>query len=845
MLADVIYRLIVLPLEYLYEVLFLVLQSFFGHNLVITLLGLSVSVTVLTLPLYSRAEKKRVEGLAVKESVKKWRNHIHDSFSGDERIMMKGYLNRVFHQGIRSELTAALPLLIQIPFFTAAYNFISGLPVLAENSFFGLFMLDKPDGMLSIGTVTLNVLPILMTIINVISTIIYLEKRPLKDGIQSFILAAVFLVLLYDSPSGLTLYWLSNNFISLLKNVFFRFMKSRILIKEKRSCKGLYTFKDILALNIDLALLFGALIPVLTISASPGDFVDVFDFVSPLHYVYTTAACYFGFFVIWGSFFYSLFRNDGYVNAVVSLLVISLFNTLFFGRGHGYISNVLVYDEAPFYNDTDITIGIIVVLTVCIVAAYAHKERKSVGRIIGYALLPAMVICILYGLVKIERGVKDVIKEGYADPDAQEDRLITLSRNEKNVVVIGLDRAIGALLPYLIKEKPQLKEMYDGFVWYPDTLSMGLVTRIGQPPLYGGYEYCFDNILKRTDKSRGQIIDEEMRLLPALFSKQGFNVTVCNDPLWQHATPWNELFSDLPNVKARVIDGKYVGHATFIDIDVERRYIFYSIFRTITPLFASDIYDNGYYNQIAKKSMVNRGFWKTYSSLLKLPELIDVKDDAQGAFLLLYNTSTHEPCILQQPDYVPAAEVDNSEYIDPDRFELEGQRLNVTKSLESHYHVNMAALLRIGEWLEYLKQEGVYDNTRIIIAADHGAPINVYGIDPIGIPGIEGVNPLLLVKDFDAHGFNVSDDFMTNADVPCLAVEGIIQDPVNPFTGNPLTMEPKKNKLAVAGGILEKDELDLLKKMGYDVDQSRTPVVTVHDSIFDMDNWEFYGMMEW
>ena len=32
---------------------------------------------------------------------------------------------------------------------------------------------------------------------------------------------------------------------------------------------------------------------------------------------------------------------------------------------------------------------------------------------------------------------------------------------------------------------------------------------------------------------------------------------------------------------------------------------------------------------------------------------------------------------------------------------------------------------------------------------------------------------------------------MTNADVPSIAMNGLIDNPVNPFTGNPVTSDPK------------------------------------------------------
>ena len=48
---------------------------------------------------------------------------------------------------------------------------------------------------------------------------------------------------------------------------------------------------------------------------------------------------------------------------------------------------------------------------------------------------------------------------------------------------------------------------------------------------------------------------------------------------------------------------------------------------------------------------------------------------------------------------------------------------------------------------------------------------------------IEYYFPLLLVKDFGSTEFTISDEFMTNADVPTLATQGLIENPTNPFTG--------------------------------------------------------------
>ena len=55
---------------------------------------------------------------------------------------------------------------------------------------------------------------------------------------------------------------------------------------------------------------------------------------------------------------------------------------------------------------------------------------------------------------------------------------------------------------------------------------------------------------------------------------------------------------------------------------------------------------------------------------------------------------------------------------------------------------------------------------------------------------LEWYYPLLLVKDFGSKEFVVSNEFMTNADVLTIATKNVINNPINPFTGNvPLEIE--------------------------------------------------------
>ena len=64
-------------------------------------------------------------------------------------------------------------------------------------------MRNRPDQLLRLGGLSLNLLPVLMTGINLLSGVLYTRGAPLKSKVQTFGIALVFLALLYSSPSGL------------------------------------------------------------------------------------------------------------------------------------------------------------------------------------------------------------------------------------------------------------------------------------------------------------------------------------------------------------------------------------------------------------------------------------------------------------------------------------------------------------------------------------------------------------------------------------------------------------------------------------------------------------------
>jgi membrane-anchored protein YejM (alkaline phosphatase superfamily) len=194
-----------------------------------------------------------------------------------------------------------------------------------------------------------------------------------------------------------------------------------------------------------------------------------------------------------------------------------------------------------------------------------------------------------------------------------------------------------------------------------------------------------------------------------------------------------------------------------------------------------------------------KSFMESYDVLENMSSMTNITDSGENTFLFLSNETTHDPAILKAPDYTPEDRVDNSTYdeANADRFTDGNRTLDVSNPYRmGAYHVNMSAILRLGEWLDFLKSSGVYDNTRIIIAADHGYSMGHSDDLKLDDSGDDHKDmyyyyPLLLVKDFNSTGFSVSEEFMTNADVPALALNGVVENPENPFTGKEINFSEK------------------------------------------------------
>ena len=308
------------------------------------------------------------------------------------------------------------------------------------------------------------------------------------------------------------------------------------------------------------------------------------------------------------------------------------------------------------------------------------------------------------------------------------------------------------------------------------------------------------------------------------FIEQGYKATVTDAPLANYSwIPDNSIFpKDISavNLSSRYAklwrknhDMEVTGYR--LSDTLKRNFLFFDFFRIAPVSLRGLLYKHGSWwnsNEDADKDEFST-FIKWYAVLDYLPELSDVVSDG-NSYIAMENDTTHELVWMQPPEYTLENKF-GSDYA------------------FIHFHVNAAALNRLGEWFEWMKENGVYDNTRIVIASDHGRKFENPLIDTdYDNAQICRYNSLLLFKDFGSRGdFTVDESFMSCADVPYLVTAGTSPTPANPFTKTPFDYNTKSSGFHVYSGPVEANQHGRNSFV-------LTEEYIVKDNIFKAENWE-------
>ena len=895
-MLNFLYTIFIYPVYMFVEFILFIANNITQDHIGLSIIILSLGINLITLPIYNVAEKWQEMERIIQKRMKPKVKDIKAVFKGDERYMILSAYYRQNNYHPLYALRSLFALFIQIPFFIAAYQLLSELPALKETSFLFLKDLSYPDKLVTIGSISLNLLPVIMTVINIAASAVYTKGLELKDKLTLYLTAFLFLILLYNSPSGLVLYWTLNNIFSLFKNIFYKiklskktwfiiaiivavtltiviastsvkrkpvfmsigftallsitpFIKKLFLYFESKQKKSIFDsdkkkFYIFLSAVSAFLIFIGLVIPSTTIASSPQEFANFDNFTNPLGILYYTVIQTFGIFV-WLLCLYKLFSKQiqKYFSYIaVFVLMGSLINAFIFTGNYGDINHFLVFEDSDrLLHGAKYFILNIFTLSLSIVIILSFLYSKFVK------FLPSILTIIVISFLTVSgfSGI-NIYKEynrtlNYIAYDNIEKKPYRISKTGKNIFILMLDRSMNFFIDPIFENNALVKKEYTGFTLFKNALAFGGGTHISSPSLFGGYEYTPDNLNKRYSELLVDKHNEALSVLPKLFSENGWNVSF-TDPPWLNYSwiPDLSVF-DKYDMIAQNIDyqGKYsqslLKSLKFSQNNanlsaIHRNMLYFSFFRIFPSEIRRVFYSSGNYANSKLPQYITMAFIDSYSALQNIKEEVEFVED-KNCINIIVNNITHEPPkqsdikILQKEFLIPLAD-----------------KYCLNEYTAEHFYANYLAHEECAKFFRFLKENNCYDNSRIIIAGDHGR-YSMKTRDMSFLKDFAGTGfkpeeliPLMMMKDFNSDGnLRIDNTFMTLADIPFLTVKDLDEKlQINPFTGILFKDSQLKNpaKIMIGGEWQADKKLEMTKFKADENDWA-----FVKEDVYKPENW--------
>lgn len=149
-LSSFLYNIFIYPIEFILETSFYFFKVYTKSSYIVSIFFISLVVNFISLPLYNIAERWQQKERDIQNKMKPMIDNIKAVFKGDQRYLLIRTCQRINGYKTIYAFRGTLGLLIQIPFFIAAYHFMNNLDGLEFAQFGYITNLAKPDAMLKI-----------------------------------------------------------------------------------------------------------------------------------------------------------------------------------------------------------------------------------------------------------------------------------------------------------------------------------------------------------------------------------------------------------------------------------------------------------------------------------------------------------------------------------------------------------------------------------------------------------------------------------------------------------------------------------------------------------------------
>jgi len=420
----------------------------------------------------------------------------------------------------------------------------------------------------------------------------------------------------------------------------------------------------------------------------------------------------------------------------------------------------------------------------------------------------------LLNIVLVGQSLKSAFdsKAFYTVPKVSEDipSSIHFSKDEPNVIYFVADMFHGWYMKKILENNPELKDVYSGFVWYPNTLSISSITCSSIPPMLGGYSKNIIDLNKDEEHTMAEKITDITEDFFNKIKSQGFNFS--STEMIYSEIDKNKFDTFLPRWHKDW--NKWDGELKIgISKEVAYTLLWENAALFSSPLFINPkIYNKGKWLHKIDSTNENTNSAKRYN-LVRLLPYISNANSIKPTFIYFHTMASHHPWDLIDEEGILHSDV-------------------------SPYENNEWMIKTFAKWIHWMKENDVYDNTKIVFVSDHGIHWGHFkGEIDKSIPVIEnpdlnlnvddrfnkGMYPVLLVKDYNKNG-PISEDwrFMSNADAYSIVFN----------EENPTNVDPPETR------VLPSTMVYWVRKIA---DEKILPLkysINATNSAFDLNKWE-------
>jgi len=668
---DFLYSVTIHPLELVYKFLYLFLVEI-TETYSFSLLCLSLVTYVVCLPLKKLAASMQKRERRMQAVMGPQLAAIKEQSQGAQRQARTAALYRRYAYNPLMALRSSMGIFLQVPFLIAAYVMLSSLEQIRGQSAFGIIPnLGTPDGLLG----GLNALPLLMAVVNIIAVFTTCGFTR-KEKLQGCLIAFLFLVLLYPAPSALLIYWIGNNILVLIENIAHAAGLPRFLAACVPQRTVVYKHRTTEYKTSPRYWLAAVPLPFLLFCLNPAFFiVDKHNAYSPQFWIWQL-----GGFALCSSLLWTLLallprRSSLWgIRILHSLFLLCFVVTVFFPHGVGLFDGRKVDSLSPKM----LTMIYCAYLTAFGGFLWVCTKRFDVIQRATRIICILNVGFVIYaGILQMYAYIPTLTAHAHPVSHARpfsEDTDLSFA-TQRNIIIILADMLQGSSVEQVLRANPELSRKFTGFTAYTRAVSVFPFTSYSLPTILSGNVYA-------------------------------------NGP-----APWKE------NNRASLNDGLLT--------DAEKSG--YSRLMLSESIFSERL-DQWYYPNedivnIAPYYLVSAGL----SRILKIPGLLVTEDEFQEMYILKQQSDKAIRRFIKQNagnDTHKLIFIHDMRPHTPVYFKID-ESLRPTLRLDASIQEYFAQLRKYFDEICYvldsygkicarLQQLGLYDDSLIIIAGDHG-----------------------------------------------------------------------------------------------------------------------------